>query len=259
MQAACSPAARRRATFLLFEAFLGLDQPKGWLRPAAPTPRPTATSRALARTSPTAAPADARMTARATHRGGGNRPLRIAHCVIGLADHGNRIDRFPLHEPRMHAPMREWLDTLSRYNTSNDLFLSLDMRLWPSRFDPTHTKFVSQFVGGLANESAPRRPQHGLFPARLNASRLEPMLSALRPTRFEAYEGAPVCSGERQCLCRSLGTARWWEQMAKHEACLRMVREHEACDVHGDPTRPSPSCACRTSGMPHERPVRERS
>lgn len=143
--------------------------------------------------------------------------VRIAHCIVGSADHANRNDRFPIHDPRNFDKISRWLRELRAYGGVHDVFLSLDLRIWPKRSD----------LAAQARLAA--SPQGGASPPRVANETLTRMLDSLKPAAFEPYAAPPVCSseGEGRCLCQALAYPGWWEQMAKNAACMRLVRRHE--------------------------------
>ena len=56
---------------------------------------------------------------------------RIAVCLTGMADHGNRIDRFPTYYPTMYKRMLLWLIEMRQlHNVEQHIFFSLDMVQW---------------------------------------------------------------------------------------------------------------------------------
>ena len=138
-------------------------------------------------------------------------PTRTAHCITGVAAHGNRIDRFPIYES--YAKAKEWVDRLKDFGGTHDIFLVLDLRIWPKRAD----------VGAQSSVAAGKQRV-----SRVEQSALSGMLDALKPAGFLAYEEPPVCAAESKCLCQNLAYPGWWEQMAKNAACLRLVEQHES-------------------------------
>jgi hypothetical protein len=138
---------------------------------------------------------------------------RVAHCMVGVADHGNRKDRFPIYEARTYNQVAAWLARLRRYGGTHDLFLSLDLRIWPKRNDPTaQARFAADASGAH----------------RVDNATLSPMLAALRPAGFVPFEAPPRCSGSSACLCKAAAYPGWWEQMSKNDACFQQVRLHSS-------------------------------
>ena len=138
---------------------------------------------------------------------------RVAHCMTGVADHGNRGDRFPIYMSRNYEQLERWLARLRKYGGTHDLFMSLDMRIWPHRLNSAAQKEHAQHMF----RDTPR----------INLTRLTPMLAALKPVSFEPYEQAPICSGNSTCYCKAAGYPGWWDQMAKNYACYEQVLRHE--------------------------------
>ena len=154
--------------------------------------------------------------ARELQHGGGSGSGRFAHCVTGVADHGtidHGVTHHPIHDARGYKQIRGWLDRLGAYGGTHDVFLVLDLRVWPKRSD-----LAAQARAKDAPETLPR----------MSNESLAAMLTSLQPIRFQPYEEPAVCSGARSCLCKALAYPGWWEQVAKNAACMRLVREHEA-------------------------------
>ncbi len=135
--------------------------------------------------------------------------------MVGVADHGNRMDRFPIYEPRNYEQVRGFLSRMRQYGGTHDLFLSLDLRIWPKRTD-------------LAAQERHAR-DGGVSAPRVSNATLAPMLAALQPTRFAPYDDPPICSSlsPTGCLCKHGAYPGWWDQMAKNYACFTQVIEHE--------------------------------
>lgn len=148
---------------------------------------------------------------------------RIAHCITGTASHGNLKDRHPIYQSRSYGPLRKWLDALTDYGIVNDVFMSLDLRIWPSRRSNTDAGQQLRFAAQQHSEGVASVP-------RVNASRLDAMLRVLSPVSWQPYEALPLCGGgPSACLCTGTGiNPGWWEQNAKSGACMELVRAHEA-------------------------------
>lgn len=143
--------------------------------------------------------------------------------MVGVAAHGNRNDRFPIYERRNYVQVRSFFDRIRAYGGQHDLFLSLDLRIWPKRDN----------AGNLAQLKVARDGGRSL--PRVENSTLAPMLAALQPTSFQAFDDPPVCSSlsPNGCLCQHASYPGWWDQMAKNYACFNQVLAHER--VQGTP------------------------
>ena len=69
-------------------------------------------------------------------------PLRVAHCLVGLADGGKGAHTdskrgHGLTDQRMYEPTREWAETLARsHRIASDFFLRVDLRNSSAAFHP---------------------------------------------------------------------------------------------------------------------------
>ena len=119
----------------------------------------------------------------------------------------------------MYEPMARWLGDLGRFNVQSDVFLHLDMALWPMSF-PYYRKKNWIKVMVLGGEAW--REKTGETPyAALNGT-----IAALRPVSVTTHDRAPYCAS-RNCSC-SQTFPRWWEQVFKNALCFDAVARHEA-------------------------------
>ena len=149
--------------------------------------------------------------------------LRVAHCVVGVASHANRRDRFPIYDPRQYGAIARWLRELDAFHVVSDVFLHLDIAKFAPKTDATRRWATEQ--------------QQARSGRRTNLSRLAGVLAALRPVGVHWYDSVaqPFCgaahySGSSACGC-SESYPRWWEQVSKHAGCLRQLRSFE--QAHG--------------------------
>ena len=149
---------------------------------------------------------------------------RIAHCITGTIG-TNRKDRQPL--PQQHPLMRKWLDELTAYNITNDLFLVLDLRRsgWPARTN----NFSHDMEAQRALVDRLEEPRHSKRQAAEHDSSVARMLDSLRPVRFISYNEPPLCGRAREarCLC-TRAFPSFWEMAAKNDACMDAVETREA-------------------------------
>ena len=79
----------------------------------------------------------------------------VAHCVVGLATQGQAKGHHPITDARNYKELRAFLERARRYGGRHDLFLSLDLRIWPPRGDAAAMARQRAFAeGGWRNVSA---------------------------------------------------------------------------------------------------------
>ena len=145
------------------------------------------------------------------------RQARVAHCVVGVAHHRYGGSNWPITNKMMYEPMARWLADLARLNVQSDVFLHLDMALWPMSFPYYRKKnwIKTMVLGGEA-----WREKTGETPY----SALNGTIAALRPVSVTTHDRAPYCAS-RNCSC-SQTFPRWWEQVAKNQLCYAAVARH---------------------------------
>ena len=153
-------------------------------------------------------------------------PLRVAHCVVGHANH-TRPRSVPLWLAGGYGPLLELINGIQSSKVHSDVFLHVDLANYPPK--------------GRGQEDAPVAAEEAL--SYVSVETLRPALDALKPVAITyANASAAHCSSGRDCDCRlSWPSAlrkrvvktwpRWWEQARKSAECFAMVHRHEV--LHG--------------------------
>lgn len=171
-------------------------------------------------------------------------PLRVAQCLVGLADPGLAYERdarrgFKILDARQHDAIREWSDTLSSaHGIKSSWFLRLDLRRTirsrRAGGSETNTRMSDEKFSPLdqpsCNASAASHPE----------AILTPVIAALRPVSVQTRPLPCFCAARAStCACGHLrkpaslgsrsaaGLVGWWEQMAKVRACFDDVVRYE--------------------------------
>jgi hypothetical protein len=174
---------------------------------AQPTERSTSSLDAERSTSSLDAPVRAQKRRLGLTEASTPRPLRLAHCITGLATSTHHT----LIEALRATKLRRWLDGVGIHFAANDVFLHLDLAVATTR-----QKY---------NESPIECERQST--RNFTVAQLRPMLEALSPVSFEAAShDCPCAIGVSACGC-SFTWARWWLQVAKWRACLDQVGRHE--------------------------------
>ena len=146
-------------------------------------------------------------------------PRRVAHCLVGVAWHQYGGHNYPLTDVRMYGAMRRWLDGLADLNVRSDVFMHIDVTNWPMSYPYYRKKkwIKVAVLGGAAwRETTASTP----------LSALNGTIAALRPVSMKIHSEEPYCA-RRNCSC-SPSFPRWWEQVAKNNACFDSVQRYEA-------------------------------
>ena len=162
--------------------------------------------------------------------------MRVAHCITGVASHARADPRdgftmLPITDPRQQANLTRWRDDLQRFhNVSSHFFLVLDLGSWKARTDDLRT--VTQVQQGVG--SSEWRASHTA-----SNETLRDIIENLQPVATEVYDALPFCKTHAyECSCAAMtahGAAHvgsgtdtlWFEQVAKHARCLRLVEQEE--------------------------------
>ena len=144
---------------------------------------------------------------------------RIAHCITGTVG-TNRKDRKSLLQ--QHPLTRKFLDELSAYNVTSELFLVLDLRPsgWPVRtMNTSHHMEAQRALIDRLSKTVPE------IPSADEQAAIDRMLASLRPVRFISYTEPPLCGQGRgsRCLC-TRAFPSFWEMVAKNDACMDAVQ-----------------------------------
>lgn len=130
----------------------------------------------------------------------------------------------PITHNSTHAWMARWIQNISeRTGQAGDVFIVLDLATWAPR-NGTNPATLQQVQHGVGSEKW-RREQSAAGRIVTNLSVLQGALASLTPHAFVDYSSVPFCKQHPAVCAASPGTDQlWWEQVAKHEACLRQVR-----------------------------------